>query len=94
MLERVHGLIREEDVQRARILGLALRLGETISGGDPATLDRFSLLRRDEDGRLCLHHAAADRALVGEVVVKRLSGLASAMALGPAIEETHAEGTK
>ena len=94
MLERMHGLIREDDVQRARILGLALRLGETISGGDPTTLDRFSLIRREEDRRLCLLHAAADRALVGEVVVKRLSGLASAMTLGPAIEGTHVKGTK
>ncbi|MDP6952532.1 MAG: hypothetical protein QGF53_07195, partial [Alphaproteobacteria bacterium] len=85
----VQGLIREDDIQRARVLGLALRLGETISGGDPTTLDRFSLIQRTGDGRLCLCHAAADRALVGEVVVKRLGGLASAMSLGPAIEETH-----
>ena len=94
VLDQLHGLIRGEEVQRARILGLAFRLGETISGGDPTTLDRFALLRRKDEGRLCLRHTAADRALLGEVVVKRLNGLATTMALRPAIEEGHGPGSE
>ena len=80
------GLLAPEAAARARVLGLAARLGETVSGGVAEVLDRFTLTAEHGHGRLRLGHAAADAALLGEVVLKRFHTLAAAMSLSPTIE--------
>ena len=66
---------------RARSWGLALRLGQRLTGGTAAPLVA-SKLYRDED-RLVLALAGRDAPLWGEAVGRRLKALAQAMDLAP-----------
>lgn len=66
-----------EAARDARILGLALRLGHTISGGTGGILAKCSL--QLAPGELRLHMPAAYADLVGEALLKRLRQLGQAL---------------
>jgi len=63
------------DLRRAMLWGLAMRLGQRLSGGVAGPLERSKL---GEDGAaLTLHLAGSDVALYGEAVQKRHAALAA-----------------
>lgn len=68
---------------RARAWGLALRLGQRLTGGTASALATSRLERSGGSLLLCL--SAAQAALVGETVQRRLKLLAAAMGLEPRI---------
>lgn len=84
-VKAILGLIDEEAANRARAIGLAARLGETISAGVPGLIDRFALTVNARREVLKLSHHRDDERLIGEVVVKRFEALARAMDLAPEI---------
>ncbi len=65
-----------ETAEKARILGLALRLGHTISGGTAGILENCSLQLHANE--LCLHMPERYKDLVGDVLAKRLRQLGQA----------------
>jgi exopolyphosphatase/guanosine-5'-triphosphate,3'-diphosphate pyrophosphatase len=68
---------------QARAWGLALRLGQRLTGGTAVALSASSLAR---DGQsVVLHLAPAHAALVGDAVSRRLKLVANALALEPRI---------
>ena len=74
-------LASPEDLLRARAWGLALRLGQRLTGGTAAAL-AASRLTRDQaafGGGVVLLLAEAQRALAGETVTRRLKTLGQAM---------------
>ena len=73
-------------LKRARIVGAAARLGETISGGVPGLIQRFALQPNKKRKVLRLRFPRGDERLVGEIVVKRFETLAQVMNLDPKIE--------
>lgn len=75
----VAALCTRDELKRASLWGYAMRLGQRLSGGTAAGLERSRL--RTKDGRLSLE--IADPALVGEPVERRLRTLAQEMALQP-----------
>jgi exopolyphosphatase/guanosine-5'-triphosphate,3'-diphosphate pyrophosphatase len=72
-------LAGENDVRRAVRWGLAIRLGQRLSGGVAGPLRRSSL--QVEGRALCLSLPGEDRGLYGEAVDKRFRQLADAMGL-------------
>nr|WP_232328794.1 Ppx/GppA family phosphatase [Sphingomonas horti] len=72
-------LVGENDVRRAIRWGLAIRLGQRLSGGVAGPLRRSSL--KVEGRALCLSLPGQDRGLYGEAVEKRFRQLAEAMGL-------------
>lgn len=82
-LRAVERLLDEEAVRRARVTGLAIRLGATLSGGVPGVLCRFALRPAPRAGALRLECSAGDRNLLGEVVLRRFETLARLMGLAP-----------
>ena len=74
-------LCSPETLARATHWGLAMRLGQRLSGGVAASLERSRLVRRD--GRLRLELKRADEPLYGETVERRLHTLANALGLKP-----------
>jgi len=64
-------------LDRAHRWGLAMRLGQRLSGGLASALERSRLSR--DDGVLRLTLRAGDEALYGEAVARRLERLASAL---------------
>ncbi len=87
--ERARALLDEDEADRAYKLGLALRLGQRISGGTQELLELTSLVV--DDGKLILRIAEGGRYMVGEAVERRLNTLASALDLEPLVEEAKAE---
>jgi exopolyphosphatase/guanosine-5'-triphosphate,3'-diphosphate pyrophosphatase len=77
-------LARAEALQRARLWGLAMRLGQRLSGGVAAPLKRTRLAIDASAVRLVL--GAEDAALYGDAVEKRLKALATAMGRAPVVE--------
>lgn len=77
----IAALCTEEELARASLWGFAMRLGQRLSGGVAAGLERSRLIRRD--GVLRLKLAKADRPLAGETVERRLKTLAAEMGLKP-----------
>jgi len=72
-----------EDLERARLWGLAMRLGQRLSGGIAGPLRRSRL---DSAGdTLLLHFDGDDAALYGEAVEKRHRALAGALGLTAAV---------
>ncbi|HEX8666943.1 MAG TPA: Ppx/GppA family phosphatase [Allosphingosinicella sp.] len=65
-------------LERASLWGLAMRLGQRLSAGLPAALERSSLSREGDVVRLTLRRR--DEALYGEAVARRLKKLATALA--------------
>ncbi|MFL9842157.1 Ppx/GppA family phosphatase [Sphingomonas sp. ST-64] len=68
-----------DDLERARLWGLAMRLGQRLSGGIAGPLRRSSIAVEDE--RLVLRFGEDDAALYGEAVEKRHRALAGALGL-------------
>lgn len=75
----VQRLLPAKPLGRARIIGAAVRLGETLSGGVPGIIDRFSLRARKRRPRLRLRYRPEDRSQIGEAVVRRFERLAGLM---------------
>lgn len=78
-------LLGREGLDRARILGLALRLGSDLSGRAPSLLNATRLTR---EGEVLVLRAARPQAdlLLGEKVAKRLGALAQALGLTARLE--------
>ena len=75
--KRVADLCSREQLGCASRWGLAMRLGQRLSGGLAASLERSSLSRRGDVIRLTL--PKGEEALYGETVDRRLRKLASAL---------------
>lgn len=82
-LRTVERLLDGETASRARIIGSAVRLGETLCGGVPGVLERFSLKPSARRGSLRLRCRRGDRNMLGEVVMRRFEALAALMELAP-----------
>jgi exopolyphosphatase/guanosine-5'-triphosphate,3'-diphosphate pyrophosphatase len=81
--EPVARLATRDAIERATAWGLAMRLGQRLSGGLAGPLQR-SQLRADAD-TVTLHLAEQDRALYGEIVERRHAALATALGRRPAL---------
>lgn len=80
------GLLAAPDaLQRARLWGLAIRLGQRLSGGIAAPLKRSQVRIRGDALTLALQ--GDDAALYGEAVMKRHKALAHALGLEPVFEQ-------
>ena len=76
-------LLAPETRRRARIVGLAARLGEALSGGVPGILRRFPLSLEAHPPTLRLRRAPGDEAMLGESVMRRFETLAAEMGCAP-----------
>ena len=79
----VAGLCNPDALARAVRWGLAMRLGQRLSGGVATSLERSELSL--ENGMLRLTLRAGEEALYGETVERRLRTLASAMGRKPEV---------
>ena len=70
-------LCSDEELERAAHWGLAMRLGQRLSGGVASSLERSTLSRHDRTLQLTL--GAKDQSLYGEAVDRRLRTLAGAL---------------
>jgi exopolyphosphatase/guanosine-5'-triphosphate,3'-diphosphate pyrophosphatase len=70
-------LCSESELKRAHQWGVAMRLGQRLSGGVASVLKRSSLAI--DDGVLRLDVADAEAALIGDQVRRRLARLAEAI---------------
>lgn len=70
-----------EDLHMSRCWGLALRLGQRLTGGTARALAQSKLLR--QRGKLILQLRRQHAALYGDTVARRLKALAQAMGLVP-----------
>ncbi len=77
--QAVQALLAPEDVERARAVGLAIRLAYTISGGTASLLARFTLAK--DNGTVRLGVPADENHMAGEVVVRRFNMLAKVLDL-------------
>lgn len=73
---RLTQLVKPEHLQRAHLWGLAMRLGQRLSGGVAAVLERSSLNLSRTAVTLCVPHRS--EALAGDAVRRRLQRLADA----------------
>jgi len=74
-------LCSADSLRRASLWGLAMRLGQRLSGGAATGLERSALLRTED--RLVLTLDRKQAGLGGEAVDRRLKTLASALGLKP-----------
>ena len=72
-----------DELRRAMVWGLAIRLGQRLSGGVAAPLERTRIERDGE--RLVLAAPEGDRAFYGEAVERRHKTLATALGLEPVL---------
>ncbi|MCP5363732.1 MAG: Ppx/GppA family phosphatase [Hyphomicrobiales bacterium] len=79
MVTPVHTLLDEQRLERARVIGLSLRLAHTLSGGAPGLLPQTRL--RQTQNTLDLEVAEEATAFVSEAVERRFGRLAKAMKL-------------
>jgi exopolyphosphatase/guanosine-5'-triphosphate,3'-diphosphate pyrophosphatase len=77
----VAGLCTPEELRCSTLWGYAMRLGQRLSGGVAAGLERSRLLRKD--GALRLEVQREDAKLLGETVERRLRTLAAELGLKP-----------
>jgi exopolyphosphatase/guanosine-5'-triphosphate,3'-diphosphate pyrophosphatase len=77
----IAALCPTEDLERATAWGQAIRLGQRLSGGVAAGLERSRIERSGGALRLVL----GDGALAGEIVERRLKALAATLNLKPEI---------
>jgi exopolyphosphatase/guanosine-5'-triphosphate,3'-diphosphate pyrophosphatase len=82
--EQLEQLADAASLERARLWGLAIRLGQRLSGGVAAPLRRSHVAI--EDGTLTLTLEARDEALYGEAVEKRHKALAAMFGKEPVLE--------
>lgn len=80
----VEPLASREDLHRAKAWGLALRLGQRLTGGTAKPLESCHLILRN--GQLVLALNADCAGLYGEVVDRRLASLAKHLGLKPSFE--------
>jgi exopolyphosphatase/guanosine-5'-triphosphate,3'-diphosphate pyrophosphatase len=80
---RLDQLCKEEHLRRAHCWGLAMRLGQRLSGGVASVLRRTSL--RVVRGSLELSVRRGEEALIGDAVERRFVRLAEILELDPAI---------
>ena len=76
-------LASDVQLRTATAWGLAIRLGQRLSGGTAGPLGRSSLT--DDGARLVLHLTGGDRALYGEAVERRHQALAVVVGRVPAV---------
>ena len=76
-------LCREGDLKRARCWGLAMRLGQRLSGGVGSVLKRTSL--EEANGAVQLNVRRGEEALVGDQVERRLLRLAQGLGREPVV---------
>ena len=76
-------LCRPEELERANLWGLAMRLGQRLSGGLATSLERSALECGNGELRLVLRKG--EEALYGETVDRRLKRLASALGATPRV---------
>jgi exopolyphosphatase/guanosine-5'-triphosphate,3'-diphosphate pyrophosphatase len=74
---RLASLCREEQLKRAHCWGLAMRLGQRLSGGVASVLKRTSLSATN--GAVQLHVRRGEDALIGDAVERRLLRVAQAL---------------
>ena len=74
---RLVSLCKEEQLRRAHCWGLAMRLGQRLSGGVGTVLKRTSLSAND--GTIQLHVRRGEEALIGDAVERRLVRLAESL---------------
>lgn len=91
-VQRVIGLLDDEQKRRANAIGLTLRLAHTVSGSAPGLIERTTLGARDKTLVLGLPRKDHD-IFVGEAVDRRLKTLAKALGFGDA-EIGEAKGEK
>ena len=72
-------LLQPEDITAAEALGRAMRLGAMLSGGSKRLLSKTRLDVEDGEVTLTLQRSARQHS--GEVVAKRLAGLADVLGL-------------
>jgi exopolyphosphatase/guanosine-5'-triphosphate,3'-diphosphate pyrophosphatase len=80
---RLVQLCKEEQLLRAHCWGLAMRLGQRLSGGVGAVLKRTSLGALN--GAIHLNVRRGEEALVGDAVERRLLRLAQALGREPVV---------
>jgi exopolyphosphatase/guanosine-5'-triphosphate,3'-diphosphate pyrophosphatase len=80
---RLSGLCKEEQLKRAHCWGLAMRLGQRLSGGVGSVLKRTSLGLTN--GALQLTIRRSEEALIGDTVERRLLRLAAAIGCEPVV---------
>lgn len=83
IVQQAMGLLDADRLARVRVIGAALRLGHTISGGIPGLLSRTRLERGQQI--LMLGVPADDTLYMPEAFDKRLEKLAEELALSPQI---------
>ena len=76
---RLRELVKPEHLRRAHCWGLAMRLGQRISGGVASVLERTSL--SVDGGTLRLNVPRAEESLAGDAVRRRLDRLADVLEL-------------
>lgn len=84
VVEAARALIGDGDIEMARVIGLALRLGHAISGGTAGIVARGRL--GIGQGPLVMFLSKADGGLMGPAVDKRLATLAAALNRDYAVE--------
>jgi exopolyphosphatase/guanosine-5'-triphosphate,3'-diphosphate pyrophosphatase len=77
-------LLDDREAGRARVTGLAMRLGYTVSGGVISLLEQTALRREDDD--LVLELPDHADVLVGDVVQRRFKALAKALRCTPRVD--------
>ncbi len=82
---QVMHLLEEDTLDRAKAVGLAARVGETLCGGVPGVLQRFSLTKTEN--KLILKHNMEDAPMIGHVVWARFRALALHMLLKPFVQQ-------
>ena len=80
---RLQQLVKPEYLQRAHCWGLAMRLGQRLSGGVASVLERTSLSR--DGNAVRLNVPQAEESLAGDAVRRRLQRLAEALNLRPEV---------
>lgn len=80
---RLQQLVKPEYLQRAHCWGLAMRLGQRLSGGVASVLERTSLSRNSETLQLNVPHA--EESLAGDAVRRRLHRLAESLNMKPGV---------
>ena len=85
-LPEISALLDEKRIEKARILGLAIRLANIISANMPGILHNTPLVR-DKSGKLILTLPEPYQVLDGERVVRRLANLAQLLKLDSKIQQ-------
>lgn len=76
---RLHSLCKDDQLKRAHCWGVAMRLGQRLSGGVASVLKRTRLSRGA--GSVRLHVKRGEEPLIGDAVERRLARLAQALEL-------------